>query len=146
MYSSETTVRVRYSETDQMQYVYYGNYATYYEVGRVEVLRQLGMSYRSLEESGIMMPVLETHSFYHLPAKYDDLLTIKITIPQLPLVKMWCHVWLPYSVFDYEIYNEAQLKIHSGSTTLAFIDMKTGKPRKAPDKMREILAPFYNDE
>jgi len=137
MYSSETTVRVRYSETDQMQYVYYGNYATYYEVGRVEVLRQLGMSYRSLEESGIMMPVLETHSFYHLPAKYDDLLTIKITIPQLPLVKI---------KFDYEIYNEAQLKIHSGSTTLAFIDMKTGKPRKAPDKMREILAPFYNDE
>ena len=126
MYSSETTVRVRYSETDQMQYVYYGNYATYYEVGRVEVLRQLGMSYRSLEESGIMMPVLETHSFYHLPAKYDDLLTIKITIPQLPLVKI---------KFDYEIYNEAQLKIHSGSTTLAFIDMKTGKPRKAPDKM-----------
>ncbi len=137
MYSSETTVRVRYSETDQMQYVYYGNYATYYEVGRVEVLRQLGMSYRSLEESGIMMPVLETHSFYHLPAKYDDLLTIKITIPQLPLVKI---------KFDYEIYNEAQLKIHSGSTTLAFIDMKTGKPRKAPDKMREILAPFYNDK
>jgi len=137
MYSSETTVRVRYSETDQMQYVYYGNYATYYEVGRVEVLRQLGMSYRSLEESGIMMPVLETHSYFHLPAKYDDLLTIKITIPQLPLVKI---------KFEYEIFREDGKKIHSGDTTLAFIDMKSGKPRKSPEKMREILAPFYNDQ
>ena len=137
MYSSETKVRVRYSETDQMQYVYYGNYATYYEVGRVEVLRQLGMSYRSLEESGIMMPVLETHSFFHLPAKYDDLLTIKITIPQLPLVKI---------KFVYEIFREDGKKIHTGDTTLAFIDGKTGKPRKAPEKMREILAPFYNDQ
>ena len=137
MYSAETTVRVRYSETDQMQYVYYGNYATYYEVGRVEMLRQLGMSYRSLEESGIMMPVLETHSYYHQPAKYDDLLTIKITIPQLPLVKI---------KFEYEIFREDGQKIHSGDTTLAFIDMKSGKPRKAPEKMREILAPFYNDQ
>ena len=137
MYSSETTVRVRYSETDQMQYVYYGNYATYYEVGRVEVLRQLGMSYKSLEESGIMMPVLETHSYYHLPAKYDDLLTIKITIPQLPLVKI---------KFEYEIFREDGRKIHTGDTTLAFIDMKSGKPRKAPEKMRELLAPFYNDQ
>ena len=137
MYSSETTVRVRYSETDQMQYVYYGNYATYYEVGRVEILRQLGMSYRSLEESGIMMPVLETHSYYHLPAKYDDLLTIKITIPQLPLVKI---------KFEYEIFREDGKKIHSGETTLAFIDMKSGKPCKAPEKMRELLAPFYNDQ
>lgn len=137
MYSSETKVRVRYSETDQMQYVYYGNYATYYEVGRVEVLRQLGLSYRNLEESGIMMPVLETHSYYHLPAKYDDLLTIKIAIPQLPLVKI---------KFEYEIFREDGKKIHSGDTTLAFIDMKTGKPRKAPDKMRELLAPFYNDK
>lgn len=120
-----------------MQYVYYGNYATYYEVGRVEVLRQLGMSYRNLEESGIMMPVLESHSYYHLPAKYDDLLTIKIAIPQLPLVKI---------KFEYEIFREDGKKIHSGDTTLAFIDMKTGKPRKAPDKMRELLAPFYNDK
>lgn len=137
MYSSETKVRVRYSETDQMQYVYYGNYATYYEVGRVEILRQIGMSYKSLEDSGIMMPVLETHSFYHLPAKYDDLITIKITIPQLPLVKI---------KFEYELFLENGKKIHSGSTTLAFIDMKTGKPRRAPEEMIEILAPFYNDK
>lgn len=134
MYSSETTVRVRYSETDQMKFVYYGNYAAYYEVGRVEILRKLGMSYKSLEESGIMMPVLETHSFYHLPAKYDDLLTIKITIPKLPLVKI---------EFTYEIFQEDETKIHTGSTTLAFVDMKTGKPRRAPEEMIKILAPFY---
>jgi acyl-CoA thioester hydrolase len=136
MYSAETQLRVRYSETDQMQYVYYGNYATYYEVGRVEVLRKLGMSYRSLEESGIMMPVLETHSYFHRPAKYDDLLIIKITIPKLPLVKI---------KFDYEIFLEDGVKIHSGDTTLAFIDMKTGKPIKAPERMIALLAPFYNE-
>jgi len=73
MYSATTTLRVRYSETDRMQYVYYGNYAAYYEVGRVEALRQLGLSYRTLEDSGIMMPVLECHSYYHKPARYDDL-------------------------------------------------------------------------
>ena len=137
MYTAETQVRVRYSETDQMQYVYYGNYATYYEVGRVEVLRKLGMSYRSLEESGIMMPVLETHSYYLRPAKYDDLLTIKITIPKLPLVKI---------KFEYEIFLEDGIKIHTGDTTLAFIDMETGKPIKAPERMIELLGPFYNDK
>ena len=119
-----------------MQFVYYGNYAAYYEVGRVEILRKLGMSYKGLEESGIMMPVLETHSFYHLPAKYDDLLTIKITIPKLPLVKI---------EFTYEIFQADSTRIHTGSTTLAFIDMKTGKPRRAPKEMIKILAPFYED-
>lgn len=137
MYRAETKLRVRYAETDQMQYVYYGNYASYYEVGRVEMLRQLGMSYRSLEESGIMMPVLETHSYFHQPAKYDDLLTIKISIPQLPLVKI---------KFEYELFLEDGTLIHSGNTTLAFIDMKTGKPRKAPEEMIRLLAPFYDEE
>lgn len=120
-----------------MQYVYYGNYATYYEVGRVEVLRQLGITYRSLEESGVMMPVLETHSYFHKPAKYDDLLTIKIQIPQLPLVKI---------KFEYEIFNEDGIRLHSGDTTLAFIDMKSGKPIRAPESMIKLLAPFYNEK
>jgi len=135
MYAAETQVRVRYSETDQMQYVYYGNYATYYEVGRVEVLRQLGITYKSLEDSGVMMPVLETHSYFHKPAKYDDLLTIKIRIPQLPLVKI---------KFEYEIFHEDGTKLHSGDTTLAFIEMKSGKPIRAPETMIKLLAPFYN--
>jgi len=137
MYSAETKFRVRYSETDQMQYVYYGNYAAYYEVGRVEALRKLGMTYKDLENSGIMMPVLETHSYYHQPARYDELLTIKITIPQLPLVKI---------KFQYEIYTENGEKIHSGETTLAFIKTRTGKPTKMPEQMKQLLSPFFNEE
>jgi len=137
MYSSETTVRVRYSETDQMQYVYYGNYAAYYEVARVEALRQLGLSYNDLENSGIMMPVLESHSYYHKPAKYDELLTIKVNIPQLPLVKI---------KFEYEIYTENGNKIHSGDTTLAFIKIDNGKPTRAPSSMTNLLAPFFDEK
>lgn len=136
MYSAQTTVRVRYSETDQMQYVYYGNYAAYYEVGRVEALRKLGLSYKDLEDTGIMMPVLETHSYYHKPAKYDELLTLKITIPQLPLAKI---------KFEYEIYTESGDKIHSGDTTLAFINMASGRATRAPESMTRLLAPFFDE-
>ncbi len=137
MYSATTTLRVRYSETDRMQYVYYGNYAAYYEVGRVEALRQLGLSYRSLEESGIMMPVLECHSYYHRPAKYDDLLTIKTTIPQMPVLKI---------KFVYELFDEAGTLLHSGDTTLAFINMASGRPVRAPQAMTDLLAPFFDDQ
>ncbi len=137
MYSATTTIRVRYSETDQMQYVYYGNYAAYYEVGRVEALRQLGLTYKDLEDSGIIMPVLESHSYYHIPAKYDELLTIKITIPQLPLVKI---------KFEYEVFAENGVKLHSGSTTLAFINMKTSKPVRAPVSMTKLLSPFFDEK
>ncbi len=137
MYTATTTLRVRYSETDQMQYVYHGNYAAYYEVGRVEAMRQLGLSYKALEDSGVMMPVLEIHSYYHLPAKYDELLTIKITIPVLPLVKI---------KFQYEIYAEDGRKLHTGETTLAFINRATGKPTKAPAAMTDLLAPFFDEK
>jgi acyl-CoA thioester hydrolase len=120
-----------------MQYVYYGNYAIYYEVGRVEALRQLGLSYKDLEDSGIMMPVIESHSFYQKPAKYDELLTIIITIPQLPLIKI---------KFEYEIFAENGDRIHSGKTTLVFVNKNTGKPTKAPDAMIKLLAPFFDEK
>ena len=137
MYSAQTKIRVRYSETDQMHYVYYGNYAAYYEVARVAALRQLGLSYDDLEKSGIMMPVLECHSFYQKPAKYDELLTIKVTIPQLPLVKI---------KFEYEIFAESGDKIHIGDTTLAFINISSGKPTRAPSAMTNLLAPFFDEK
>ena len=136
MYTAKTSFRVRYSETDQMQYVYYGNYAAYYEVGRVEALRQLGLSYKDLEDTGIMMPVLESHSYYHMPAKYDSLLTIKVTIPQLPLARI---------KFEYEVFSENGDKIHSGDTTLAFVNMDTNKPTRAPDAMTKLLVPFFDE-
>lgn len=134
MYSSETTVRVRYAETDQMGYVYYGNYAMYYEVGRVESLRQLGLTYKALEEMGIMMPVLENHSRYKAPARYDELLTVKTTIKELPGIRI---------TFYYEIFNEEKKLVNEGQTQLVFIDMKSNRPCKAPEAMTQVLSPFF---
>lgn len=134
MYSSETTVRVRYAETDQMGYVYYGNYAMYYEVGRVESLRQLGLTYKALEGMGIMMPVLENHSRYKAPARYDELLTVRTTIKELPGVRI---------TFYYEIFNEDKKLVNEGQTQLVFIDMKSNRPCKAPEAMLQVLNPFF---
>ena len=136
MYSATTTIRVRYSETDQMGYVYYGNYASYYEVGRVEVLRQLGLTYKQLEESGIMMPVLECKSNYIKPAIYDQLLTIEVTIPELPKVKI---------KFLYEIFDENKTKLHSGETTHVFVNMDSGRRMRTPEKMTALLSPYFNE-
>lgn len=135
MFTSETQIRVRYAETDQMGYVYYGNYATYYEVGRVESLRNLGLSYKELEDMGVMMPVLENRTRYLLPGKYDELLTVKVTIPKLPRVKI---------LFTYEIYNEDKQLINEGETTLAFIEAQSKKPVRMPDVMCKLLEPFFN--
>jgi acyl-CoA thioester hydrolase len=137
MYIANCQIRVRYAETDQMAYVYYGNYAMYYEVARVEALRQIGLNYVELEQSGIMMPVYENHSKYHAPAKYDDLLEIKVTIADLPKVRMR---------FDYEIRNQSQELINEGYTTLVFIDMKTNKLTRAPKAMIDTLNPFFNEK
>ena len=114
---------MRYAETDQMGYVYYGHYATYYEVGRVEALRQLGIRYKDLEAAGIMMPVLENRSKYIRPALYDDLLTIKVMVRDLPTLRI---------KFDIEIYNEAGTLINVGETTLVFIDASTQKVLPCP--------------
>ncbi len=134
MYTAETQIRVRYAETDQMGYVYYGHYAMYYEVGRADAMRQLGFTYRDLEEMGIMMPVLDSKIRYLKPARYDDLLTIKVIIPSLPAVKM---------NFTYEITNEKGELINQGETTLAFIDMENGRPRRLPDVMKKIFEPWF---
>jgi len=136
MYSATTTIRVRYSETDQMGYVYYGNYASYYEVGRVEALRQLGLTYKQLEDSGIIMPVLECKSNYIKPAIYDQLLTVEVTIPELPKVKI---------KFLYEIFDENKTKLHSGETTLVFVNMDSGRPTRTPEKMTTLLSPYFDE-
>ncbi|MFY0654048.1 MAG: acyl-CoA thioesterase [Cyclobacteriaceae bacterium] len=134
MFVAETKVRVRYAETDQMGYVYYGNYAMYYEVARVECLRSLGFSYKSLEESGIMMPVLELKTNYLLPGKYDELLTIKVTLSKMPSVRI---------IFNYEVFNEANELINTGETTLAFINMSTGRPNRLPQILRDLFEPYF---
>jgi acyl-CoA thioester hydrolase len=134
MYTSQTSVRVRYAETDQMGYVYYGNYAMYYEVARVESLRQLGLTYKQLEAMGVMMPVLEHTTRYKAPARYDELLTLRTTIKEKPGVRIR---------FFYEIYNEQNRLINEANTELVFIDMKTNRPCRAPQQMQDVLAAYF---
>jgi acyl-CoA thioester hydrolase len=135
MYSSETTVRVRYGETDQMGYVYYGHYAMYYEVARVESLRQLGLTYKSIEERGIIMPVLENRSKYISPARYDELLRIVCVVREKPGIRI---------KFEYEIFNEENKLIHIGETLLVFVDKQTSKPCRPPEVMEKVLEPFFS--
>lgn len=135
MYTFETKVRVRYAETDQMGYVYYGNYAMFYEVGRVELFRSLGFSYKALEDSGIMLPVIELQSKFLKPAKYDEEITVKAFLKQKPSVKIH---------FDYELFNPNKELLNTGSTTLVFIDMKRNKPCTAPVDFLARLQGYFD--
>jgi acyl-CoA thioester hydrolase len=132
-YTFSTQLRVRYGETDQMGYCYYGNYAEYLEVGRVEALRALGMSYRSLEEKNTMLPVAEFSIKYHSPAKYDDLLTITTSITRITAARIF---------FDYVITNEDQRVICKAQTTLVFVDREHKKPTPAPEDFLHLIAPY----
>src|ERR1043166_1920841 len=128
MLIAETKIRVRYGETDQMGYAYYGNYAQYYEVGRVEAMRGIGMSYREIEEQGILLPVYTFSIKYLKPALYDDELTIKTTIPEIPKARIR---------FEYKCYNAAGDLLNEGETTLVFIDKATKRPCGAPSYFLE---------
>jgi len=135
MYVFEHKLRVRYAETDQMGYVYYGNYAAYYEVARTEMLRVTGISYKQLEEMGVMMPVVEMNTKYHNPAKYDELITIRVTIKEKPSVRI---------VFDYEIFDEAGKLLNTGLTQLVFVDMVRNRPCKPPEVFMSKLESYYS--
>jgi acyl-CoA thioester hydrolase len=130
MFTSTTQIRVRYAETDKMGYVYYGNYAQYYEVGRVEGLRDLGLSYRAMEEEGVMLPVMEYQIKYFKPAYYDDLLTIKTTIVELKGARIY---------FEYETLNQQGELLNKGTTTLVFVSAATNKPCAPPDWFMQKL-------
>lgn len=135
MYQHQIALRVRYAETDQMGYVYYGNYATYYEVARVEAFRELGFPYKNLEEMGIGMPVFSLKVNYHQPARYDDLLTITVSIPEQPRARIR---------FEYEIKNQDEKLINTGETELVFINMETGRPVRMPAVLAALLEPHYH--
>ncbi len=124
MVQAETKIRVRYGETDRMGYVYYGNYAEYYEVGRVEALRKMGFSYREIEERGILLPVIDFSIQYKKPAFYDDEIRVVTTIRELPGVRM---------TFYYECFNEQYELLNSGKVTLVFIEKVSNKPCSPPD-------------
>ena len=130
MREHEFTVRVRYAETDQMGVVYHGNYAQYFEMGRVEWLRNMGVSYKWMEENGIMLPVVSLNMNYKKPARYDDLLRVKTIYKNQTSVKI---------EFDYEIYNELNELLTIGNSILVFVDMKTGRPTLPPDYINEKL-------
>ncbi len=134
MFEHTTKVRVRYGETDQMGYMYYGNYAEFFEVGRVEMLRSLGLTYAGMEASGIMMPVLEMKCKYLKPARYDEEITIKVIMDKMPGVKIH---------FRYELFNEKQEQIHLGETLLAFVNMTSGRPCLPSSEFLEKLKPFF---
>ncbi|MEO0058852.1 MAG: hypothetical protein RLZZ312_499 [Bacteroidota bacterium] len=126
----EYSVRVRYSETDQMGVVYHGNYAQYFEMGRVEWLRNIGFSYKFMEESGIMLPVVSLSINYKKPARYDDLLRVRTIFKKQTSVKI---------EFDYEIYNEADELLTIANSILVFVDMKTARATTPPDFVIEQL-------
>jgi acyl-CoA thioester hydrolase, YbgC/YbaW family len=135
MYEATTQIRVRYGETDQMGYLYYGHYALYYEVGRAEAIRQLGFTYRELEEMGVMMPVVELNAQYFRPALYDDLITVKTIVKELPQSSK--------IQFHSELYNEQGQLLNRGVTTLMFYDPKEKKKINMPEVLTERLQPFF---
>ncbi len=134
MYQYDYQYRVRYADTDQMGYVCYGNYARLYEIGRVEALRSLGFSYKEMEDSGVMMPVYENTSKFIAPALYDDLLTIRTTIKNIPAARV---------IFYYEILNSKGVLVHKGETTLVFVKMENNRLTTAPKELLDRLSQFF---
>ena len=124
------SLRVRYGETDPMKYVYYGNYAEYLEVARVELFRELGISYDEIENQGIWLPVSEFSIKYLKPGLYDEILEIHTFIKKIPGVRI---------EFEYEIYNSSKEKITEAKTTLFFLDAKKNKVVKCPDFLMDLL-------
>ena len=136
-YTHKHYLRVRYSETDKMGYCYYGNYASFLEIGRVESLRSLGISYKSLEDNGIMLPVSEFQIKYHSPAYYDDMLLIETKITAVKGVRIY---------FDYAIYNEDQLLLATAMTSLVFIHAHSKKPISPPKEFLSIIQSYAIQE
>ncbi|NND15041.1 MAG: acyl-CoA thioesterase [Eudoraea sp.] len=131
---STISFRIRYSETDQMGIVYHGNYLQYLEMGRVEWLRAMGISYKQMEEDGIKLPVISVGLKYLKSAAYDDLITVVTKIKKLPQVRI---------EFDYEIKAENGDLLVEANTVLAFMDVKTNKPLRCPDTLLEIIKSTY---
>ena len=123
-------LRTRYAETDQMGVVYYGNYPQYLELGRVEWLRSIGFTYKAMEEEGIMMPVVSLQIQYKKPALYDELITIRTKLKELPSTKI---------EFDYEILNEKGELLSMANTVLVFVDARTFRPVRCPEKVLKLI-------
>ena len=136
MYSSETRIRVRYAETDQMGIVYHGNYFTYFESARVESIRYLGLTYAEMEKTGVIMPVVEAQCRYLRPALYDDLLTVKVILKELPV-----HHKIE---FHHEVFNEKGELLATAKVILYFMEAKTMKRTTMPETLLKQLAPYFS--
>lgn len=134
MLQTKTQIRVRYADTDKMGVVYHSNYAVYFEVGRTEMFREIGLPYDEMEKNNVMLPLVDLHINYKRPAKYDDLLTVVTTIKEMPGVKVH---------FDYEVLNDKGDLLCDGYTTLVFIDMERNRPTRMPDSVRDVLAKYF---
>ncbi len=138
MFTHETQIRVRYGETDQMGYLYYGNYAQYYEVGRAEAIRSLGLSYREMETKyGVMMPVMSLQMRYVRPALYDELVTVRTTLRHLPTDTI---------TFYMEIFNEKKKLVNGGSVKLCFVEMTTNKSVPTPQYLVDALSVYFQEK
>ena len=130
MHINKFSFRIRYGETDQMGVVYHGNYAQYLEMGRVEWLRSLGFSYKSMEESGVMLPVISLHIDFKKSATYDDEITVITKLKNVPAVRI---------EFDFEIRNQHDELLVLATTVLVFMDIKTKRPIKCPSEILERI-------
>lgn len=135
MFNSETKIRVRYAETDQMNVVYYGNYAQYFEVARAEAIREIGFTYKQMEETGIVMPVVEMHTKYLRSAKYDDLLTIQTQLRELPTGHR--------IEFHHIVYNEAGKMLTTGRVVLYFLNATTMARTVMPLELSNRLQTYF---
>ena len=138
MFTSKTQIRIHYGLTDQMGFVYHGRYAEFYEIGRTEALRSLGLTYKEVEATGIMMVVTEIHTRFLRPAVYDDLITVVTTLKEMPV-----HHKI---VFHSEIFNEQNQLLNVGEVSLYFLDAATRKRCAMPENMKEKLLPFFTEQ
>ncbi len=135
MFITETQIRVRYAETDQMNVVYYGNYAQYFEVARAESIRNLGFTYKEMEASGVIMPVVEMQTKYLRPAHYDDLLIIKTILKELPVDHR--------IIFEHEVYNQQKKLLTLGKVILYFVKIDSFEKTQMPQGLRSVLQTFF---
>jgi acyl-CoA thioester hydrolase len=138
MFITETQIRVRYAETDQMNVVYYGNYAQYFEVARAESIRNLGFTYKEMEAAGIIMPVVEMQTKFLRPAHYDDLLTIRTILRELPADHR--------VLFEHEVYNQEKILLTLGKVILYFVKMGSFEKTRMPENLRALLQSFFSEK
>lgn len=135
MFTTETSIRIHYALTDQMGVVYHGHYAQFYEIGRTEAIRQLGLTYKDIEAMGIIMPVVDILSKFLRPARYDDLITVKTVLKELPLRHK--------IVFHSEIYNQKDELLNTGVVTLFFMEANGMKRAEMPTTLKEKLSGYF---